>query len=50
MNCFAGLSIIIPTLNEEKYIGKLLDCLANQTYKGFEVIVVDGKSGDKSFS
>lgn len=42
------LSIIIPTLNEEKYIRKLLNCLANQTYKNFEVIVVDGNSQDKT--
>ena len=43
-----GLSIIIPTLNEEKYVGKLLNCLVNQTYKNFEVIVVDGYSEDKT--
>lgn len=43
-----GLSIIIPTLNEEKYVGKLLNCLCNQTYKNFEVIVVDGYSDDKT--
>ena len=41
-------SIIIPTLNEEKYIGVLLDSLAKQTFKGFEVIVIDGKSKDKT--
>ena len=41
-----ALSIIIPTLNEERYIGKLLDCLCRQTYKEFEVIVVDGGSKD----
>ena len=43
-----GLSIIIPTLNEEKYIGDLLSCLVNQNYKNFEVIVVDGHSDDKT--
>jgi len=42
------LSIIIPTLNEEKYVGKLLDCLVRQTYKDFEVIVVDGGSEDNT--
>lgn len=41
-------SILIPALNEEKYIYKLLDCLVNQTYKDFEVIVVDGNSVDKT--
>lgn len=43
-----GLSIIIPTLNEEKYVGKLLDCLTKQTYKNFEVIVVDGSSDKRT--
>ncbi|OGC45599.1 hypothetical protein A2V49_03850 [candidate division WWE3 bacterium RBG_19FT_COMBO_34_6] len=42
------LSVIIPTLNEEEYIIDLLDCLADQTYKDFEVIVVDGDSEDKT--
>lgn len=42
------LSIIIPTLNEEKYIGNLLNNLKNQTYKDFEIIVVDAGSNDKT--
>ena len=41
-------SIIIPALNEEKYIPKLLDDLANQTFKDFEVIIIDGNSKDKT--
>jgi len=40
------ISIIIPTLNEERYITKILDCLKNQTFKDIEVIVVDGHSDD----
>lgn len=39
-------SIVIPTLNEEKFLPDLLDDLASQTEKDFEVIVVDGKSED----
>lgn len=42
------ISIIIPTLNEEKYLPLLLDSLVAQTNKDFEVIVVDGKSSDKT--
>lgn len=42
------ISIIIPTLNEEKFLPHLLDSLARQTKKDFEVIVVDGKSRDKT--
>jgi len=41
-------SIVIPTLNEEKYVSGILESLANQTHKDFEVIVVDGPSKDKT--
>lgn len=42
------ISVIVATRNEEKYIGKLLGSLVNQTYPKdkFEVIVVDGMSED----
>jgi glycosyltransferase involved in cell wall biosynthesis len=43
-------SIIIPTLNEEKFLPKSLTSLAEQTRKDFEVIVVDGASNDKTCS
>jgi len=43
-------SIIFPALNEEKYISGLLKSLINQTYKEFEVILVDGMSADKTVS
>lgn len=41
-------SIIIPTLNEAKYLPRLLEDLSNQTYRDFEVIIVDGKSDDQT--
>lgn len=41
-------SIIIPTLNEEKSLPRLLRSLAKQTYREFEVIVVDGSSDDET--
>ena len=41
-------SVIIPTLNEEKFLPMLLTSLASQTRKDFEVIVVDGSSHDKT--
>ena len=41
-------SIIIPTLNEEKFLPKLLDSLSRQTNKDFEAVVVDGASRDKT--
>lgn len=39
-------SIIIPTLNEEDYIARLLDDLVKQKEKSFEVLIVDGGSED----
>ncbi len=41
-------SIIIPCLNEEKYLPKLLNNLTKQNFTDFEVIVVDGSSEDKT--
>lgn len=41
-------SIIIPALNEEKYLPHLLKDLSLQSFRDFEVIVVDGKSDDKT--
>lgn len=41
-------SIIIPCLNEEAYLPLLLTNLAEQTFKDFEVIVVDGGSKDST--
>ncbi len=41
-------SIIIPTLNEEKSLPKLLNNLKDQKDKNFEVIVVDGASTDST--
>jgi glycosyltransferase involved in cell wall biosynthesis len=42
------ISVIIPTLNEEKYIGKTLESLKNQIIGGDEIIVVDSFSKDKT--
>lgn len=39
-------SIIIPTYNRAKEIGKTLDSVINQTYKDYEIIVVDDFSND----
>jgi len=42
------VSVIIPTLNEEKMIGNTLKAIKNQTYKNIELIVSDGCSSDKT--
>lgn len=41
-------SIVIPTLNEEKYLPFLLKNLERQTFKNFQIIIVDGGSSDKT--
>ncbi len=40
------LSLIIPALNEEKFLPHLLTSLTKQTKQDFEVVVVDGSSKD----
>ena len=42
------ISIIIPVYNVEKYIGKCLDSIINQTYKNLEIIVINDGSTDNS--
>lgn len=44
------LSIVIPTLNEEKYLPLLLEAIKRQCFSDYEIIVSDGKSEDKTAS
>lgn len=41
-------SIIIPTFNSANYIRRCLDSIVAQTYKDFEVLVMDGASKDET--
>lgn len=41
-------SIIIPVYNVEKYLNKCIDSIINQSYKNFEIILVNDGSTDKS--
>jgi glycosyltransferase involved in cell wall biosynthesis len=42
------ISVIVPTLNEEKYLGRTLRSLAEQSFCDFELIVKDGLSQDST--
>jgi glycosyltransferase involved in cell wall biosynthesis len=43
-----SLSVIIPTLNEEKYLPNLLTDLSKQSFTDFEVIIIDAGSTDQT--
>lgn len=43
-----SFSIIIPVFNVEDYLRECLDSIIEQTYKGFEVILVNDGSTDRS--
>lgn len=42
------IDVIIPVYNAEKYIGKTIDSILNQTYQNFNIIIVDDASEDDS--
>ena len=42
------ISIIIPVYNTSKYLKKCLDSVINQTYKNYNVIIVNDGSTDNS--
>lgn len=42
------VSVIIPTKNSEKFIGRCLESIKNQTYQNLEIIVVDNNSTDST--
>lgn len=42
------ISVVIPLYNKEKSIARTLECVLNQTYQDFEVVVVNDGSKDRS--
>ena len=44
------ITIITVTLNSQKHLEETLISIFNQNYKNFELIIIDGKSNDKTLS
>ncbi|HED38083.1 MAG TPA: glycosyltransferase family 2 protein, partial [Ignavibacteria bacterium] len=44
------ISVVIPTFNSGNFIRETIEPVLNQTYKNFEIIVVDDESTDNTVS
>ena len=42
------ITLVIPVYNSEKYIGRCLDSILNQTYNDVDILVINDGSKDKS--
>lgn len=42
------ISVIVPIYNTQKYIGNLIQSIINQTYKDFELLLINDGSTDES--
>lgn len=42
------ISIVVPVYNVEKYLRNCIESILNQTFKDFELILVDDGSTDNS--
>jgi len=42
----AKVSVIIPTYNRPQFIGRAVESVLNQTYKNFEIVIVDSSPND----
>ena len=44
------VSVLMPCYNHEKYVGEAIESVLNQTYKDFELFVVDNGCTDNSYN
>ena len=44
------ISVIIPCFNSERFIARAIESVLKQTYKNYEIIVVDNNSSDNTIS
>lgn len=43
-----SISVIVPVYNAEKYLAETVKCILNQTYKNYELLLIDDGSSDSS--
>ena len=48
MNNIFDISVIIPVYNAQEYIMRCLETMKSQTFRNFEIIIIDDCSGDRS--
>ena len=48
MNKIPAISVLVPVYNVEKTLKRCLDSILNQTFKNYEIILVNDGSTDNS--
>ena len=43
------LSVIVPVYNAERYIRKMIESVLSQTYKNWELLLIECESKDRSY-
>ena len=46
MNSTPKVSILLPNLNNRRYLDERIDCILNQTFTDWELVIVDNYSDD----